>query len=118
MQRAKINQYIKQSPTIQPFKHQAILKRSGSSLLTSTMMPFSNACTCMLVASMLCLLCSHLQVVESMPLTMEHVSLASAEGVPALGRGFSVSGNTFHSECLDIAANHTGVLDSYNYDCK
>lgn len=36
--------------------------------------------------------------------------------LPTLGRGYSLTTNTFQSSCLDVGGNHTEK--SYDFECK
>ena len=53
---------------------------------------------------------------QGVPTTIGGDILLGATGVPSLGRGYSITTNTFQSSCLDVGGNHTET--SYNYDCK
>jgi hypothetical protein len=53
--------------------------------------------------------------VTASPTVIEDERVRSLSVTPALGRGYSLLTNTFHSICLDV---ETPTEGTYNYDCK
>ena len=50
------------------------------------------------------------------PTTIKSDALKNIDGVPSLGRGYSITTNSFYSTCFDI--NGITAEYSYNFDCK
>ena len=67
----------------------------------------------LLVASLVIL--GYHGVVESSIFTISDERVRSMDVTPALGRGYSIMTNQFHSTCLTV---ETTTTPSYNYDCK
>ena len=54
--------------------------------------------------------------VTGKPTTITYDLVEDVDGMPVLGRGYSLTTNSFLSSCFDV--NGTTVEDSYHYDCK
>ncbi len=54
--------------------------------------------------------------VAGLPTTITHDLVQETDGVPVLGRGYSLTTNSFQASCFDV--NGTTVEHSYNYDCE
>ena len=55
------------------------------------------------------------QETNASPYVISDDRVRSLDSGPALGRGYSISSNTFQTTCLDVDEVHA---PSYNYDCK
>ena len=64
----------------------------------------------------LLLLTSKCRLVLGTASTISVDTLRVAKGSPALGRGYSMTTNSFFSSCFDV--NATTTEQSYNYICK
>lgn len=54
-------------------------------------------------------------IVHATPYTISDDRVRSLDITPALGRGYSISTNTFASTCMKV---NDMTVPSYNYDCK
>ena len=69
------------------------------------------------VASLVCLLVvERFQYASCMPTTIADELIQQIDGVPVLGRGYTITTNSFQASCFDV--NGTVAEHSYNYDCK
>ena len=57
-----------------------------------------------------------MKMVGGLSVTINSDVLKKMEGIPVLGRGYSVSTNTLHSTCLEVDLTANG--QSYNYQCE
>ena len=57
-----------------------------------------------------------IQVTNASPTTIKYDALKKIDGMPSLGRGYSITTNSFHSSCFNV--NGTTTEHSYNFDCK
>ena len=61
------------------------------------------------------LLVTIISVVDGSPLTMYDDRVRGLDVTPALGRGYNVGTNKFHSACHNAEEK---ISPTYNYDCK
>jgi hypothetical protein len=54
--------------------------------------------------------------VQGKSTTIHANTLQRANGIPALGRGYSVTTNSMHATCLDV--ENTVSEQPYNFDCE
>ncbi len=52
----------------------------------------------------------------SMPSQIGSDAIKQMDGVPVLGRGYSITTNSFQASCIDVEKTET--KESYNFDCE
>ena len=57
-----------------------------------------------------------IQVANAPPTTIKYDALKKIDGMPSLGRGYSMTTNSFDLSCFN--ANGATTEHSYNFDCK